>query len=218
MRRYWMRQHHECPGNARIGDSAMSRHPDPYTPELLYEAYATHQGDLVAQLDYILTHGNPPDQLLALCEHVRNCAQRARSGADLVLTYYPQLEALWSAMLTLARFIQENVPDHEYRAIVAQLGPVGQVTVQAFWTTSSVYSEISPLPLIDTGPDVQQPRGETTSGLPTSQAPRHGRVDLGWRVRPLLLDDPQRLVVDIAERASSTLPGYSSRSGRRRGL
>lgn len=119
------------PGHyARIGDSAMSRQPDPYTPELLYEAYAAHQGDLVAQLDYIVTHGNPPDQLLALCEHVRNCAQRARSGADLVLTYYPQLEALWSAMLTLARFIQENVPDHEYRAIVAQLGPVGQVTVQ----------------------------------------------------------------------------------------
>jgi hypothetical protein len=108
----------------------MSRQPDPYTPELLYEAYAAHQGDLVAQLDYIVTHGNPPDQLLALCEHVRNCAQRARSGADLVLTYYPQLEALWSAMLTLARFIQENVPDHEYRAIVAQLGPVGQITVQ----------------------------------------------------------------------------------------
>jgi hypothetical protein len=33
-------------------------------------------------------------------------------------------------MLTLARFTQENIPDHEYRAIVAQLGPVGQVTLQ----------------------------------------------------------------------------------------
>ena len=31
----------------------MSRHPDPYTPELLYDAYAAHQGDLVAQLDYM---------------------------------------------------------------------------------------------------------------------------------------------------------------------
>src|SRR5260370_27023603 len=54
-------------------------------------------------------------------------------------------------------------------------GGWAKLRFRAFWTTSSLYSEISPLPLINTGPDVQQPRGETMSGLPNSGTPSRRR-------------------------------------------